>query len=948
MNEQINILLIEDNPGDAKLVEIYLRESPTIEFELTHATRLAQAIQFVEEGGVFDIALLDLTLPDSSGFETLTKAMEGLSNKISIVVLTGLDDEGIGVRAVAAGAQDYLVKGQIDTSTLTRSVLHAIERRRMQLKMEETAGDLKISEQRLLQAQNIAKIGNYELEVGSGEMYWSKQIYRILGIREGDIKAVWENYLEAVPKGDRSDVRQLIEQAITDQKPFTVEHKIKDDYSREIKYIRNQGEIKIAEQNGGKTTVKLIGTIQDITKYKKIEESLVQSEARYRNIFEESQDSIYVTTTAGKFVDFNDSFLRTLGYSAKDFTSLNEEDLYVSQEVRSEFKKRIEAEGGIRDFEVKLKKKNGKVIDCLVTSTLWKSSMDGTIRGYHGIIRDITAQKRTQELIKAKEVAERSAKMKEQFLATMSHEIRTPMNVVINMTNFLKDTRLDSQQLEYINALQLSSDTLLSLINNILDFTKIESGKLELELRPINLHDLINELIHTHKFKAKERGIDLFTLIDASLPSRVIGDSVRMHQIMNNLVSNAIKYTEKGEIQIRARVLDETPNDVHLKFEVKDTGIGIPPEKLETIFESFTQARQDTTRLYGGTGLGLSIAKQLVELFGGSIRVESEVGRGSNFIFDVHFKKDKARILQDQKQTVFMKSAVEERLDTSLYVPQEVKDEEASTKRIVGQIDILLVEDHKLNQIVASNLLRKWSDNIDLDIAENGREAIEKLNKRTYDIILMDISMPIMDGYEAAQYIRNEMASPMKDIPIIAMTAHAFNRNAEKCFEVGMNGFVSKPIKPKLLYATLNKILSEYEAKPKQGKSQVAPKKAKSIKMINLEYIESLSGGDVDLKVTMLETVVCNLPDEVRQLEDDYALRDWDKVKASAHKMKATCGYMGVSNMQDLAKTVENNAWERKDLDMIGDQVRRLCEGCREAHLELQQELESLRALQEA
>lgn len=808
--ERIQILLVEDNPGDAKLVEIFLRESTSIDFDLTHAMRLSEGLNHVQQGKRFDIMLLDLSLPDSSGFDTLTKAIKGVPHTVSIVVLTGLDDESVGVKAVKMGAQDYLVKGQIDTSSLTRSVLHAIERRRMQLKVEE-------------------------------------------------------------------------------------------------------------------------------------------SEKRFRHVFEDSQDVIYITTPEGKFSDFNQSLLKMFGYSREEFKSLTKDALFDDKESLAAFNEELEQTGAVKDFEARLRRKNGSVLDCLLTSTAWRS-IDGELTGYHGMIRDITIRKKTQELERAKQVAERSAMLKGQFLDNMSHEIRTPMNVVIGMTHLLEHTPLTTKQQEYIRALKLSADNLLKLINSILDFSKIEAGKLELELQPIRIQDLIQDLVQQHKYKAKEKKINLFTQLDVSLPDKVVADSVRLYSVLNNLVSNAIKYTDKGEVLIRVEVLDESNEFSEIRFAVKDTGMGIPEDKKAKVFESFEQAQGINNR--GGTGLGLSIAKKIVELFGGEMGLESEYGKGSTFSFNIKFEKyiesEYAVVTNDSKGST-------ERDDVEVYTSdnhvRRVKAEDV-VRNTQGKIDILLVEDHKLNQLVATDLINKWSPNVNLQIADNGRIAIDMLKEfSAYDVILMDISMPEMDGYETTKYIRNKFPSPTKDIPIIAMTAHAFKKNAQKCFDIGMDEFVAKPINPNVLFKKLNKILGDKlsaisqdyttnkDAAPKMA-PKLQPKKIQ--KIINFEYLDTLTGGQVDVKITFLETLIRDMPKEVAKLYNDYEHRDWEKVKQSAHKLKSTCGYLGLTENTELCRTVENNAWEQKNLDEIGNQIKKIDEVCKIAHEQLKDELKNL------
>ncbi len=993
--ENRRILLVEDNPGDARLVEIYLRESPSITFSLSHVTRLNEGIELANKEKDFDIVLLDLSLPDSSGMETLDRAVEGFPNNVSIVVLTGVDDENFGVRAVETGAQDYLVKGQIDTSSLTRAVLHAIKRGQMQKQLEANAYNLQVQEQRLLQAQRIARIGNFEIEQGAEDMYWSDEVYRILGFDTTTVQPSLSNFLSNIPTQDQETLREKIKTAFEAGAVVTQEYQLFTEGTKKPKYVRIHAQLDDILSNTSYEVVKLIGTIQDISDYRNAQQLYLQTEKRYKTIFQESQDSIYITTSDGRFIEMNNSLIKLFGYSTEEeISQVNAHDLYYSEEQRKTFQAKINEHGAVKDFEVKLRRKNREVIDCLITSTKWRSH-DGQLKGYHGIIRDITEQKRTQELIKAKEVAERSSKLKEQFLATMSHEIRTPMNVVVGMTHLLENTRLDNKQQEYINALKLSSDSLLRLINNILDFSKIEANKLELEQRPFKLKDLINEIVQTYKFKAEEKNIDLFISSSANLPDIVIGDSIRLHQILNNLVSNAIKYTNDGEIQLRTKIVEEDNQKAKIEFSVRDTGIGIPEEKLNTVFDSFTQASGETTRLYGGTGLGLSIVNKLVDLFKGTIKVKSEVGRGSTFTVVIPFPKSDGsepvelspseRLQSSNKLQAADKEVLykEKEKEVRVYTAEEMSEEDLSIDFKPGKVDILLVEDHRLNQIVATDLLKKWTSELHLDIAENGKEAIEKLEKRIYDVILMDISMPVMDGYDTAEYIRNKMQPPTRDLPIIAMTAHAFNTHAIKCEQVGMNDFVSKPINPTVLYAKLNKILTNFgktankepntpttvvDANNASGNiNTIAPEEADSsndntintpnnqvikqemeAQLIDLSYLDSLTGGDIDIKIMMVETIVNDFPTEVAKVENDYEQKDWDELKKSSHKIKSTCGYLGLQEMVTTAKTIENNSWERKELDQMEFLVQRLGTVCRKAHFQLKQELEDLKLLKNA
>ncbi|USD42368.1 response regulator [Vibrio sp. SCSIO 43135] len=399
--------------------------------------------------------------------------------------------------------------------------------------------------------------------------------------------------------------------------------------------------------------------------------------------------------------------------------------------------------------------------------------------------------------------AEVANQKKSEFLANMSHEIRTPMNGIVGVASLLDDEDATETQKEYLQVLTTSSNTLLDIINDILDFSKIEAGHFELEHTAFDLHELIQQQSDIFNVRAKEKNLLFECSVDEHIPNMLIGDSVRLRQVLINLLSNAIKFTSQGAITFDVRMSAMHSEHVSLLFSVRDTGIGIDKDKLQDVFEKFQQADGSTTRKYGGTGLGLAISKQIVQLMGGELEVVSSIGLGSNFFFNIQLPISKQPPEDGTKYTLPESSNKPNVCDFPRHTSMERIEE---TLAITSKYTVLVVEDTRINQQVVKIMLGKLG--LKVEIAEHGQIALNMCKNNQYDAILMDCHMPVMDGYEATIQIRKQCPWA-KDVPIVALTANVVSEDKQRCFDVGMNDFLSKPVTPHRLFETLNKYLTD-------------------------------------------------------------------------------------------------------------------------------------------
>lgn len=533
-------------------------------------------------------------------------------------------------------------------------------------------------------------------------------------------------------------------------------------------------------------------------------------------------------------------------------------------------------------------------------------------------IRNLQTRQQVELAQKEKEVAEQTAQLKQQFMANMSHEIRTPMNAIVGMTSLLMSKNPLPEQMKYLKAIQQSADNLLVIINDILDLSKIEAGKIVIEQTDFSLREVTNSVRDMLMFKAEEKGLQFKVNVEEGIPVRVIGDPTRINQVLINLAGNALKFTEKGYIEVRVTIQKKVEKKYWLKFEVIDTGIGISPDYVSKIFESFTQAGTDVARKFGGTGLGLTISKQLVELMGGEIGVTSELGMGTTFFAIIPLNESDVQVVEQKS------SAVDEQ-----------------TMKKLNDVKLLLVEDNEFNRMVAEDTLKELLPDITIDIAINGQEAVDRVQEEHYDIVLMDIQMPVMDGVTATRTIRTTLSAPAKDVKIIAMTANVLQEDVAQYFNTGMNAYVSKPFQVDELLLKMAAVL-EGQKPAMQGAATVkntivAEPAMPSLpdKITDMQFLRQFAGGNDEKMAKYVGMFLENGPKLLNTIEQSLQAKDYAAVKIAAHSMKPQLSYMGVKEDVSHIFLIEQTAGESAHYDRLPTLVVNLKRVCEKAFEEL-------------
>jgi len=635
--------------------------------------------------------------------------------------------------------------------------------------------------------------------------------------------------------------------------------------------------------------------VKDITEKRRIESELKKIEAereehqfRLQSILDNTPLMIFIKDLNGRYLLANKSYKDAFNFTSEQIIGKTDFDLVAEADAQRyrEIDEYVIREQ--KNVEVEEMIEHAGVSKNLLIVKFPLFDKNNTIYGISGIASDITERYLYgMHLIEAKRKAEVAEQLQEQFLANMSHEIRTPMNGIIGMTNILLNTPMSNEQKDFVHIIKKSSDSLMILINDILDLSKIKAGKLRIEKIDFRLRETLEQTISTFRVLINDKGLKLRVSVDLNIPDSLTGDPHRLNQILNNLVSNAVKFTAAGEINLEVKANNQSEKEIELSFSVSDTGIGIAKEKFESIFESFSQAESGTSRKFGGSGLGLSITKKLIEMQNGSIDVKSTAGKGTEFNFTIKY-------------------AIPAHVVAKQY--DNVKQETLNERGLSGK-RVLVVEDNEANQKVIYHMLDKVG--IEADLADNGKVAVKLLEDGfQYDLVIMDLQMPEMDGFETTRYIRQKLKL---NIPIIAMTASALRNEKIKCLELGMNEYMNKPFVPADLFRELRRFLLKKEEVTGENNQHFIYTESK--KLYSLNHLIELD--DLDCLCEVLQIFLESTPVLMNEIKEAIVSKNWEETYKRSHKLKSSIGILQMGKLMSLISKIESDAKERKNLEEI-------------------------------
>ena len=808
MKGPLQILLVEDNRAEAVLLQesIAQIDDPP---EVLHIDNLDEAIECLKSKK-FDAVLLDLALPDSEGLATLDRT-NAAADHIPIIVLTGLEDEAIGVEAVRKGAQDYLLKDQTGASQLVQTIHHAIERKRLERALAESA------QRNMLLAEVSAQV---------------------------------------VAQTELDGLLHVVAAA-----------------------ARTLTSARIGCSNAGPVNGKF--RVSAVTHAEGVHCGAFKDKCRDGAIYLELFDQ-------GKSIRLSDEELRNHPVWRKMNMSPRPLRCFMGERL-------VDSQGELIGSIIVSDKERGEEF----------TAEDEALLRQLAFITSLALQH-----IESRKAAEAASVAKSQFLANMSHELRTPMNAILGMTDLALSEELPPIVRDCLQTVRESADVLLELLNEILDLSRIEAHRFELEATTFNLHGVVEQVIKTLRVRASEKGLALIYNLSPEVPDMLIGDPLRFRQILMNLVDNAIKFTNKGKITVQVDAKEQTNEIARLEFKVSDTGIGISPEDQERIFIEFTQADASTTRHYGGTGLGLTISRKLVEMMDGKIWVDSQPNQGSTFYFTLCFKLPLGKEAERHKTVGATSSTFAKRT-----------------------LRVLLADDSLTGQKLAKYILTKRGHTV--EIAQDGRQVLDLIEQQVYDVVIMDVQMPVMDGFQATAAIRALPDQDKAAVPIIAMTAHALKGDAERCHAAGMDAYIGKPIRAEELIDLVellgasgtdseNQFRYAGNDEPETGmaagdlsqNSLRLQANGKDVPAFDLEEAVSKCFGKYDFFLDMVSSFSSEVDDVFHTMESARLRGRNEEVRQLIHQLKNTVLYLGAQPAMNAIVEVEAAAKSGRSADL--------------------------------
>ena len=934
--ETVQVLIADDNEADAMILQRLLNRCRNYTVKSEYAADLDQALKKIDSQH-FDLIFLDNRLDSGITAKEAFEAFREQNINTPTIVITGLGNEQIAVELMKAGAYDYITKDELSPKLLEKLIHGVSEQHEQKLAQEQAEQLLRQSEERYRRITTAVTDYIYTVRFEKGRL--AETVHRdtsvaITGYKPQDFTADANLWINMVCPEDWDAVREQISQCISGGDIQLLEHRIicKDGSTKWVKstlvrHLDSQGNLTFYD-----------GLLQDITERKLAEEKLSKSEQKFRYLVETSSDWIWQVDINGVYTYSSPKAEELLGYKSEEVIGKRFSDFAEEEEVNRFFKQIRHSQKPFERFEKKCLHKDGRLV-ILESSGVPVYNSSGMVIGYQGIDRNITEWKKAEEKLRtAKEDAEQAQKQledlnrqleasvehanllaqeatvadlaKSQFLANMSHEIRTPMNAIIGFSQVLAEEKLTDEQKHYIDIIRESAENLLQLINDILDFSKIEAGRLDIEIVDCSLGHLSAVIESLMRPPAMEKGLEFGVLYHGKLPAQIRTDPVRLRQCLINLINNAIKFTESGHVNINVR-LNEIEAKPYIRFDIEDTGIGIPAEKQELIFEKFMQIDSSSTRKYEGTGLGLAITKQLAKLLGGKLSLTSEVGKGSVFSLVIPANVDvKSQPAMDANSLI-----------NKLEQEPDILEKDKFTGRV------LVAEDSPTNQMLVNLLLERLG--LEVTLVEDGKEAVRKGLAQSFDLILMDIQMPNMNGYDATKTLRKNGVIT----PIVALTAHAMKGDKEKCISAGCDDYLAKPIKCKKLVQIIRKYLSSksqaltksidsVKAKVDQLSQLCCDEKSQEGQTSNVQSKETIitwsdvmeTCGDEDMVEQIVKIFLKDAPRCVELIADAIKTKNPKDLKLYAHRLKGSAGHVAAKQLSEVAYRLECAA-DEKDIE---------------------------------